>query len=127
MQLDTDPLAYGLGVGQVIHGGAVFGAVVFLPVLHEQAFDLIALFQQEQSRDGGVDAAGHADDDSGIGWYGHGKSTLGSKAPILTEGGRRVASRVRSADQTERMTMPAEVVIDAAQYQFATPTLRFAK
>jgi hypothetical protein len=36
-----------LRVGKVGGGGAVFLAVVFLPVLHEQAFHLIPLLQQQ--------------------------------------------------------------------------------
>ena len=46
VQLDADAIANGLGVGQVVHGGAVLGAVVFVPVLHEQAFDLVTLLHQ---------------------------------------------------------------------------------
>ena len=62
VQFDADVVAHGLSVGQVIHGGAIFGAVVLVPVLHKQAFDLIPLLKQEQGGNGGVDAAGHADD-----------------------------------------------------------------
>ncbi|CRQ69508.1 hypothetical protein PAERUG_E5_London_17_VIM_2_12_12_04056 [Pseudomonas aeruginosa] len=72
VQLDADPVADGLGVGQVLAGGTVFGAVVLVPVLHEQAFDLIALLQQEQGGDGRVDAAGHADDHALAAWGGGG-------------------------------------------------------
>ncbi len=67
MQLDTQPVTHGLRIGQVFLGGAVFGAVVLVPVLHEQAFNLIALFQQQGRRDGGVNAAGHADDNANFG------------------------------------------------------------
>src|SRR5690606_8891043 len=38
-------------------------AGVFLPVLHEQALDRHAGALQQQRRDRGIDAAGHADDD----------------------------------------------------------------
>ncbi|MNF68161.1 hypothetical protein D3C84_500110 [compost metagenome] len=62
VQLDADTVAHGLGVGQVFAGGAVFGAVVFFPVLHEQAFHLVALLHQQEGGNRGVDAAGHADD-----------------------------------------------------------------
>src|SRR5690554_1414771 len=72
VQPDAELLADGLGVRQVFLGGAVFGAVVLVPVLHEQAFDLIALLEQQQGGDGGVDAAGHADDH--LAWGGgHGR------------------------------------------------------
>ncbi|MCY1214233.1 hypothetical protein D9M72_260410 [compost metagenome] len=72
VQLDADAVADGLGVGQVDLGGAVFGAVVLVPVLHEQAFHLIALFEEEEGGDRRIDAAGHADYDAGIGWITHG-------------------------------------------------------
>ena len=45
VQLDADAVAHGLGIGQVVHCRAVIRAVVFLPVLHEQTFHLIALLQ----------------------------------------------------------------------------------
>ena len=42
-------------------GGADAVLVLLLPVLHEHAHDLVALFLQQQRGDGGVHAAGHAD------------------------------------------------------------------
>ena len=42
---DANAVAHGLGIGQVVHSRAVIRAVVFLPVLHEQTFHLIALLQ----------------------------------------------------------------------------------
>ena len=64
VQVDAQLVADGLRVREVFPGGAVFGAVVLFPVLHEQAFDLVALLLQEQGGDGGVHASGHADDDA---------------------------------------------------------------
>ena len=46
----------------VLGGGAV--AVVLVPVAHEQALHVVAGIAQQQRRDGGVDAAGQADDDA---------------------------------------------------------------
>lgn len=43
VQLDADNIRNRLGICEVGHGGAVFGTVIFVPVLHEQAFDLIPL------------------------------------------------------------------------------------
>lgn len=62
MQFNAQLIADRLRIGKVGGGGAVFLAVVFLPVLHEQAFHLIPLLQQQVRGDRGVDAAGHADD-----------------------------------------------------------------
>ncbi|MNF88823.1 hypothetical protein D3C84_713260 [compost metagenome] len=85
MQLDADAVADGLGIGQVHLGGAVLGAVVLVPVLHEQAFHLVALLEEQEGGNRGVDAAGHADYDAGIGWITHGNlHWLVSKSGILT-------------------------------------------
>ena len=62
VQFNAQLIADRLRIGKVGGGGAVFLAVVFLPVLHEQAFHLIPLLQQQVRGDRGVDAAGHADD-----------------------------------------------------------------
>src|SRR5690606_18876766 len=43
MQFNAELVADLLSIGQIFLGGAVFRAVVFVPVLHKQAFDLIAL------------------------------------------------------------------------------------
>ena len=50
-----------LGVGEILFGRAVFSAVVFIPVLHKQAFYLIALLHEKKGRNGRVNAAGHTD------------------------------------------------------------------
>ena len=55
-------VADGLGISQILGGRAVLVRVVFFPVLHEQAFDLIALLLEQVGRDGRIHAAGHADD-----------------------------------------------------------------
>jgi hypothetical protein len=62
VQFDTEFIAYGLRIGEIGCGSAVFLAIVFLPVLHEQAFYLIALLLQQVGGNGGIDTAGHADD-----------------------------------------------------------------
>src|SRR5690606_25926215 len=43
IQFNAELVANLLSIGQIVLGGAVFRAVVFVPVLHKQAFDLIAL------------------------------------------------------------------------------------
>ena len=63
VQLDAESVGHRLGIGQVFLRRAVLGAVVLFPVLHEQAFHGVALLLEEQRGDGGVDTAGHADDD----------------------------------------------------------------
>ena len=70
MQPDAQPVSDRLGVGQVVLGGAVFGAVILVPVLHEQAFDLIPLLQQQGRRNRGINTAGHADNHAGLSWGG---------------------------------------------------------
>ena len=66
VQLDAEAIGDGLGVGQVFPGSTVLGAIVLVPVLHEQSLDLIALLDQQGRRDGRVDTAGHADNDPGV-------------------------------------------------------------
>ena len=62
LQRNTQAVTDGLRVGQIFLGRAIFGAVILIPVFHEQASHRIALFQQAQRSDRGIDAAGHADD-----------------------------------------------------------------
>ena len=62
VQLHAQLVADGLGISQILGGGAVLVRVVFFPVLHEQAFDLITLLLEQVGRDGRIHAAGHADD-----------------------------------------------------------------
>ena len=64
VQLDANFVAHGLGVCQIIHGGAVIRSVVFLPVLHEQAFHLVALLHEQNGGNGRINTAGHADNDA---------------------------------------------------------------
>lgn len=93
VQLDANLVANGLGVRQVVHGGAVFRSIVFFPVLHEQAFHLIALLDQQESGNGGVHAAGHADNDALLlcvrrGWITHRDSTSVLKKDAILAGPR---------------------------------------
>ncbi|MOA03192.1 hypothetical protein D3C78_1226800 [compost metagenome] len=62
VQFNAELIAHGLRIGEIRSRCTVFLAVIFFPVLHEQAFDLIALLLQQPGRNGGVDTAGHADD-----------------------------------------------------------------
>ena len=75
----------------VFLGGAVVRVVVALPVLHEQARDLVALFEQQQGGDGGVDAAGQADDDVGL--TGHGRAQGSRSISCNSARGQRVPAR----------------------------------
>jgi hypothetical protein len=43
VQFNAELVAHGLRIGEIRRGGAVFLAIIFLPVLHEQARHLIAL------------------------------------------------------------------------------------
>ena len=55
-------------------GAAAFilraGDAVLRPDFHGHADDVVALLLEEMGGDGGIDAAGHADDDA-LGWGGH--------------------------------------------------------
>ena len=103
VQFDADFVAHGLRIGQVFAGGAIVGSVVFLPVLHEQAFHLIALLNQQEGRDGRVHAAGHTDNDAGPfwimrswivgGWITHRNSMGGFKKDAILTGRDQAVSR----------------------------------
>ena len=64
LEIDADDVRDRGRVDQVLAGRAVFVGIVLLPVLHEEADDLVALLLQQPRRDRRVDAARHADDDS---------------------------------------------------------------
>jgi len=64
VQFDAELIGHLPGIGQVLFRRAVFGAVILLPVLHEQSDHLVALLLQQEGSDRGVDPAGHADDDA---------------------------------------------------------------
>ena len=64
VQADAEQRAHRLGVGEIGPGGAVLGAVVLVPVLHEQALDRVALLAQQQRGNRRIDAARGADDDA---------------------------------------------------------------
>ena len=74
LQRYAKPVAHTLGVREILLRGAVFRAVILVPVLHEQAGDVMALLQQTQRRHRGINPAGHADYDSG----GHGLRAAGT-------------------------------------------------
>ena len=59
---DSELICYRLRISQILFGRAVFGAIVFLPVFHEQALDSIARVDQQHRGHRGIDASGHADD-----------------------------------------------------------------
>ena len=65
VQGNAQLVSHGLGVGEIFLGSTVFSAVIFLPVLHKQAFHAIALLLQKQGRHGRIDTAGHADNNFG--------------------------------------------------------------
>ncbi|MNO90474.1 hypothetical protein D3C76_819870 [compost metagenome] len=62
MQFNAEFVAHGLRICKIRCRRTVFLAIIFLPVLHEQAFHLIALLLQQVRGNGGIDTAGHADD-----------------------------------------------------------------
>ncbi|CSP98036.1 Uncharacterised protein [Shigella sonnei] len=62
MQFNAELVADSLGISQIRCRCAIFLTVVFFPVLHKQAFNLISLLLQQPGRNGGIDTAGHADD-----------------------------------------------------------------
>ncbi len=60
VERNAESATHGHGVLAIGVGGAGTAALVLLPVLHEQAFDLVAGLLQQQRGDRGVDAAGNA-------------------------------------------------------------------
>ena len=60
MQWYAEPIANLLRIGEIDAGRAILLGIVFLPVLHEQSFDLVTLLQQQVGGYGRIDAAGHA-------------------------------------------------------------------
>ena len=67
LDVDADHVGDGARVDEVLTGGAVFAVIVVLPVLHEEADDVVALLLEEPGADRGVDAARKADDDGFLG------------------------------------------------------------
>ena len=57
MKGDPQLIRYGLCVGQILPGSAVFGTIILFPIFHEQAFHPVACFDQHECCDGGIDAA----------------------------------------------------------------------
>jgi len=62
VQLDSESLSDGPGIGEILRCRAVTLFIVFIPVLHEQAFYLVALFEQQGGRDCGINASGKTHD-----------------------------------------------------------------
>ena len=62
VQGDAQFVRHGLRIGKIHFGGTVLGAVVLVPVLHEQPLHPVALLFEQQRGHGRIDAAGHADD-----------------------------------------------------------------
>ena len=52
------------GVDQVLPRRAILVIVVVLPILHEEADDVVALLRQQPGGDRRIDTARHADDDA---------------------------------------------------------------
>ena len=63
MKLYLEQLGNRGRIRQVLGGAAIGLVIVFLPVLHEQAFHLPTLFEQAQCGNRGIDATGKTDDD----------------------------------------------------------------
>ena len=63
VDIDTDDIGNGNGIKGVLFNAAIFVVVVIFPVLHEHAADLMALLFEQGRGNGGIDAAGKADDD----------------------------------------------------------------
>jgi hypothetical protein len=84
LEFDPDHVRGRGRVDQVLPRRAVLVIVVVLPVLHEETDDLMALLFQQMRRDRRIDAARHADDDTGT----HARSTEGC-ACTMSSGKRR--------------------------------------
>src|SRR5690606_34169221 len=63
---DIELVAYAADIFGVFFRRAKAVLVGVVPVFHENADDVIALFFEQQGRHGRVNAAGHADDDAGF-------------------------------------------------------------
>ena len=107
MEADPQFIRHRLSVSQVLFGGAIFGAVILFPVFHEQAFNLVARFDQHQCRDGGIHAPRHADNNGLIlsRFVGHGCGFCSETAESM----RGVAGRVNAASSKRLVTMLARL------------------
>ena len=63
LDIDADDVGHAGCVEPILARRAVLGIVVVLPVLHEEAKDVIALLLEQPGRDRGVNATGHSDHD----------------------------------------------------------------
>ena len=63
VDVDADDVGDGNGIEGILFDAAIFVVVVIFPVLHEHAADLMALLFEQGRSNGGIDAAGKADDD----------------------------------------------------------------
>ena len=63
VKFDAEVIGHRLGLGQVFGGGAVAWFVVFFPVFHEEAADLMALRLEQHGGHGRVHSAGEAHHD----------------------------------------------------------------
>ena len=61
--IDADDVRYAARIDEVLTGRAVFTVIVVLPVLHEEADDVVALLLEKPCADGGVHSARKSDDD----------------------------------------------------------------
>ncbi len=59
---DADLFTYAANVFRVLFRRAMTEFIGIIPVFHKNADNVIALLLQQQRSDGGIDAAGHADD-----------------------------------------------------------------
>src|SRR6185312_5440301 len=91
---------------EILRGRAV-AVVVLFPVAHEEAVDFPALLLEEQGGDGGIYAAGEADDDT----ITHGARSLSE--PHRGDLDRR--AEVERRGRRERLTPAGHIVVDAAQ------------
>ncbi len=62
LHVHADQVGHRHHVDPVLAGRAVLAVVIVFPVLHEQADNLVALLLEQPRRDGGIHAAGQADD-----------------------------------------------------------------
>src|SRR5690554_4710023 len=64
LNVDAYYVRHAGSIQPILAAGTVLAVIIVLPVLHEQAKDVIALLLKQPGRYGRVDTAGHANDDA---------------------------------------------------------------
>ena len=78
LDVDADHVGHGGGVQKVLAAGAVLAVIVVFPVFHEDANDFVPGLLEQPGGDGGIHAAGKADDNTVMG-AGHDRNRIAAE------------------------------------------------